>query len=235
MRVTGIVCIGLLAMTCAAEGQRGKRDETGAVDRACTVEECFREADIRDFEVIDKTHLIVFVGQQRCAFQVELRGAFCDMTFAPEVNFRRQNEVPIIYTDRPGQLGEPSGVVRRGNSRDLDPFEQQQRERRDLLVCDNDLTVQVNGGVLFTESAAQDLPTDRFGNPRSDCSVSSVRGITDDQLVELYVGHKVVPPLPPMGAGEIEVGEQEEPSATPTAEDAPPADSGEASGRRSRH
>jgi hypothetical protein len=233
MRVTGIVCIGLLVITCAAQGQRGKRDETGAVNRACTAEECFREADVRDFEVIDKTHLIVFVGQQRCAFQVELRGAFCDMTFAPEVNFRRQNEVPIIYTQRPrGEFEEPSGVVPRANSRNMDPLEQQQRERRDLLVCDNDLTVQVNGGVLFTESAAQDLPTDRFGNPRSDCSVSSVRGITDDQLVELYVGHKVVPPLPPMGSGEIEVGEQEEQGAAPA--EAPPADSGEATGRRSR-
>ena len=233
MRVTGIVCIGLLAITCAAQGQRGKRDETGAVNRACTVEECFREADVRGFEIIDKTHLIVFVGQQRCAFQVELRGAFCDLTFAPEVNFRRDNEVPMIYTQRPrGEFEEPSRIVPRANSRDMDPFEQQQRERRDLLVCDNDLTVQVNGGVLFTESAGQDLPTDRFGNPRSDCSVSSVRGITDDQLVELYVGHRVVPPPPPMGSGEIEVGQQDE---AETAAPEPPTDSDPPAGRRSRH
>ena len=45
---------------------------------------------------------------------------------------------------------------------------------------------------------------------RTDCRVSSVTSITDDQLVELYVKRRVVPPLPPMGTGQIEVGEQEE-------------------------
>jgi hypothetical protein len=45
-----------------------------------------------------------------------------------------------------------------------------------------------------------------------------VRSITDDQLVEFYVGRGVVAPVPPMGAGQIEVGEQEdeeEGAATP--------------------
>jgi hypothetical protein len=54
-------------------------------------------------------------------------------------------------------------------------------------------------------------PPDRFGNPRVNCQISTVESITDDQLVEIYVARRVIPPLPPMGPGEIEVGEQEEP------------------------
>jgi hypothetical protein len=41
-----------------------------------------------------------------------------------------------------------------------------------------------------------------------------------------------VPPLPPMGAGEIEVGEQEEPEqGAPGDDDAPPADAPRTRGR----
>jgi hypothetical protein len=50
-----------------------------------------------------------------------------------------------------------------------------------------------------------------------------VVSITDDQLVELYVGRGVVPPLPPMGSGEIEIAEQDEPA--PSDESVPPVDS----------
>jgi hypothetical protein len=41
--------------------------------------------------------------------------------------------------------------------------------------------------------------------------------VTDDQLLEFYVGRGVVAPVPPMGTGQIEVGEQEEQGATPAA------------------
>ncbi|HEY8520621.1 MAG TPA: hypothetical protein VIN61_11120 [Gammaproteobacteria bacterium] len=43
---------------------------------------------MRDFEVINDTTLIVYVGGQRCPFRVELEGTFCDMTMAPEIFFR---------------------------------------------------------------------------------------------------------------------------------------------------
>ena len=51
--------------------------------------------------------------------------------------------------------------------------------------------------------------TDRFGNPEMDCRISNVTPVTDDQLVEFYVKQGVISPVPPMGQGEIEVGEQE--------------------------
>ena len=43
--------------------------------------------DVRDFEVIDPDDMIVYVGSQRCAFHLEVRGTFCDLTFAPELYF----------------------------------------------------------------------------------------------------------------------------------------------------
>jgi hypothetical protein len=51
------------------------------------------------------------------------------------------------------------------------------------------------------------------------CQVSSVASITDDQVVEIYVAHRVAPPLPPMGSGEIQVEKQ-------SGEDSKPAASG---------
>jgi hypothetical protein len=206
----------IIAVSCSASAQRGKRDDTGSVNRTCGVGDCFLEADVRDFEVIDKTHLVVYIGSQRCAFHVELRGAFCDLTFAPELFFRRSNEMPL-GGDR--SIADDSAIPRTSTGRGFDPLDQQRRERRDLRVCDNDLTVQVHGGA-FTESVAgEQQPTDRFGNPRTDCQISSVRAITDDQLVELYVGRGVVAPVPPMGAGQIEVGEQEDEGASASEQD----------------
>ena len=214
-----VIAIALLLATCSAYGQRNSRNDTDAVDRACTVEDCFLEAQIRDFEVIDQTHVIVYVGSQRCAFHVEVRGALCDLSFAPELYFRRMNEVPMLVTQSPGDGVDRGDATRTraGRTSDFDAFELESRERRDLRICDNDLSIQVHGG-RFTESqSAGGLTTDRFGNPRTDCRVSSVTSVTDDQLLEFYVGRGVVTPVPPMGTGQIEVGEQEEEGAAPAA------------------
>ena len=140
----GILCLGLLAAV-AAQGQRNK-DDTAATQRACSVADCFHERDVRDFEVIDQTHVIVYTGSQRCAFHVELRGSFCDLTFAPELYFSRANEVPD------GRI--PRGDEPASGRAQVDPFdilETSQRERRDLRICSNDLGIMVHGG-RFTES-----------------------------------------------------------------------------------
>jgi hypothetical protein len=179
------------------------------------VDTCFFERDVRGFEVIDETHLIVYIGSQRCAFHVEVRGTACDMTFAPELYFRRTNEVP--YDIVAGSGTSPSSGARATTGVDeLNAFELERKERlqKDLRICSNDLTVQVHGGA-FTESNSVGQPTDRYGNPRTDCRVSNVTAITDDQLLEFYVARGVTAPPPPMGSGEIEVGEQEEQGAEP--------------------
>ncbi|HXS80052.1 MAG TPA: DUF6491 family protein [Gammaproteobacteria bacterium] len=214
----GILCLGVLAMAAAAHAQRNKDEGTEATKRACSVEECFFERDIREFEVIDQTHLIVYTGSQRCAFHVELRGTMCDLTFAPELYFSRRGDIP--------SSGITSGAepIPRGPADPFDPLETSRRSDHALRVCSNDLAIQVTGG-RFTESSTTNVATDRFGNPRTDCQVLTVTSITDDELVEFYVGRGVVPPLPPMGTGDIEVGDQEEQQeAGAESADAPQAD-----------
>src|SRR5688500_2020989 len=139
-----VIALALLLATYAAHGQRNNRNDTEAVGRACSVEDCFLEAQIRDFEVIDETHVIVYVGAQRCAFHVEVRGALCDLSFAPELYFRRTTEVPMITAQIPGDpLNRGASTTPRvGGTSDFDPFELQARERRDLRICDNDLSIQ---------------------------------------------------------------------------------------------
>jgi hypothetical protein len=189
----GVLCFGVLAVLAAHAAyaqRRNKDDDTEATKRACSVADCFFERDVRDFEVIDQTHLIVYTGSQRCAFHVEVHGTLCDLTFAPELYFSKAIGVPD------GRLiGDP-----------LDPLDVGSREN--LRICKNDLGIQVHGG-RFTESPGNQS-VDRYGNARAECRISAVTSITDDQLVEFYVGRGVLPPLPPMGPGEIEVGEQEE-------------------------
>ncbi len=213
MKVAPAVALLVVAANSVAYGQRrDKEEDTNAVRRACEAAECFNERDVRDFDVIDKAHVIVYVGAQRCAFHVEVRGTLCDLTFAPELYFRRPNEMP-------------DGQISRGESASADPFETARRERRDLRICSNDLAIEVHGG-RFTESPSPVVERDRFGNARArtDCRVLNVRAVTDDQLLEFLVSREVVAPVPPMGSGQIEVGEQEEeegaePSATPESPD----------------
>ncbi|HEX7236651.1 MAG TPA: hypothetical protein VF405_06790 [Gammaproteobacteria bacterium] len=219
----GILCLGVLAMT-AAHAQRNKGDDTGATKRACSVEECFFARDIRDFDVIDQTHLIVYTGSQRCAFHIELRGTMCDMTFAPELYFSRNGDPLSAPTG--GAPATPGG----GAPSAFDPLTTSRSNDRHLRICDNDMAIQVHGG-QFTESATN-TATDRFGNPRPDCQVMTVTSITDDQLVEFFVARGVVPPPPPMGAGEIEVGEQDEPPEQGASSDnAPPTETPKRRGR----
>lgn len=211
----GILCLGLLAAV-AAQAQRNRGDDTEATKRACSVEDCFLERDIRDFQVIDQTHVIVYTGSQRCAFHVEVRGTFCDLTFAPELYFSRVNELP----DGPVSSADTVEGAFGGRTDLLNT-----PSRRNLRICSNDLSIQVHGGE-FTENATATTTPDRFNNPRAQCQVATVTSITDDQLVELYVRRRVIPPLPPMGSGEIEVGEQAEEGA-----DAEPPESAESDSR----
>jgi hypothetical protein len=198
-----------LAGNAAPKKKRKAADTTQPVERACSVKDCFIEREVRDFEVIDQTTLIVYVGSQRCAFQIELRGTFCDLTFAPEIYFHSPSDFER-NDDRDIFAGSPSSRL------------------GDLRVCSNDIGISVDGGV-FTENPQSSQPRDRFGNRRSECQISSVASVTDDELVQLYVDHGVAPPPPPMGSGEIEVGEQEaDAEAAPTGEQqTAPTDAGE--------
>jgi hypothetical protein len=183
MRLT-LVSVAVVVAGCTSNPTA---DTTQPVDRACAVDTCFYERDVRDFEVINQTTLIVYVGSQRCAFEVELRGTFCDLSFAPE-----------LYFYSPSELSPD-------NERDAITGGSASSRLGDLRICRNDINVSVSGGV-FTQSGAT---TPTTVNRRAECQISSVEALTDDELVELYVS-KGAPPPPPIGSGEIKVGEQEE-------------------------
>jgi hypothetical protein len=214
MRIALIPAAALLA-ACAGQTQSTTADASQPVDRACTVADCFNERDVRDFEVVNNTTVILYVGAQRCAFRVDLTGTFCDVTFAPQIYFRHSSE-PIE--------SDPRGLA--SGSRSLND-----------KVCANDLNISVDAGA-FTESqpvspidprsnprsAVFDTgATDRFGNRRSDCRVNGVASLTDDEVVELLVERGRVAPPPPMGSGEIKVDNSKQQGG----DDAPPAQAGE--------
>jgi hypothetical protein len=200
-----------------------------AGDRACNVKDCFFARDIRTFDVIDKSTVIVYVGSQRCAFRVELRGTFCDLTYAPELVFSDPKDVPLGEQDpriQHQQHNNPGGS-NFSFAEAVDPnLPGQKRGRASLKVCDNNLGLQVSGGAFSNSTIANPLDPlsdpsvrrDRYGRPlNADCQVSSVASITDDQVVEIYVAHRVTPPLPPMGSGEIQVGKQSGEESKPAA------------------
>src|SRR5882672_1539063 len=215
MRLTAVV-VALLLSGCAGT----PTDATQPLDRACSVSECFLQREVRDFEVLDPTTLIVYVGSQRCAFKVQLVGAFCDLTFAPQVFFR-SNSAAETPSDR-DVFGQSIQGVNGGLG--------------DLRICSGDLKIGVDGGPFTdnpnsTRNASTPTPNqptnaarDRFGNERSQCRLLSVSSLTDDQVLELYVAHDKVAPPPPMGAGQIQVGDQkDEQSAAPNAGGVSPA------------
>jgi len=213
--VLGGSCVVALA-ACATSST----STTGeALDRTCTVSDCFYQRDVRDFEVIDDTTLIVYVGPQRCAFHLELSGTFCDMTMAPDLYFRTEPQRARIlqsgrddaFSNRPSRSALPEAEIRR---------QEAERNLASTRICANDFA-EVDGGV-FTE-----VFEDPTAIRQSQCRITNVTSMTDDQLVELYVDLGVAPPPPPVGPGRIAVGEEEAPPETTApatdtpAEDAP--------------
>jgi len=192
MRLTAIGA-ALVVAGCAGTQTA---DTTQAAKRACGGISCFYEREVRDFEVVNHTTLIVYVGAQRCPYQVELIGTFCDMQFATEVYFNSPSERhsvaatsanDSVLAPAPGspqyELGSPS------------------KHLSDLKICANDISIGVSGGAFTRDPTNNQTRT-------SDCQISSVASLTDDKLMELYVRAGVVPPPPPMGAGQIQVGAQ---------------------------
>src|SRR5690606_13678697 len=73
----------LLVVGCATGQTTG---DTPSAE-PCRVTDCFSERNIRDFDVIDRNTVVVYVGRQRCPFVIELRDVTCDLTFTPSIAF----------------------------------------------------------------------------------------------------------------------------------------------------
>ena len=180
-------------------------DTTQAAKRACGGISCFYEREVRDFEVINHTTLVVYVGPERCPYQVELSGTFCDMDYASDLYFDTPSE--------PGHDSSPAAandsVIGVTTSTTTPPYDPRRpaTQLRDLRICGNDITIGVSGGSFTNDPGGNQIRTRSYGQ-RSDCQISSVASLTDDKLMELYVRKGVVAPPPPMGSGQIQVGAQ---------------------------
>jgi hypothetical protein len=78
MKHSALLVFAMSLVACASESQL-----TNTPLERCESTDCFNQQQIRDFEVIDNTTLLVYVGSQNCAFRVEFTGIFCDLTFLP--------------------------------------------------------------------------------------------------------------------------------------------------------
>jgi hypothetical protein len=181
-------------------------DTTQAAKRACGGISCFYEREVRDFEVVNHTTLIVYVGAQRCPYEVELIGTFCDMEFAGEVYFNSPSE---LGHDTSPTTANDAVRAATPTSPPLDP-RLPASHLSDLRICSNDISIGVSGGSFTNDPGNNQVRTVR-GAQRSDCQISSVASLTDDKLMELYVRKGVVAPPPPMGSGQIQVGGQSTP------------------------
>lgn len=171
----------------------------------CAVTDCFLERDVRDFDVIDRNTVVVYVGAQRCPFVVELQDFACELTVAPAVGFF---QTALGRMDRLTQLqggrvcATTRGLVLYAGIPAPSLLQQQEAIESRLGGRPGD----------FSRPGVYDgsFPVDRTSG--DVCRVSDVRSITDDQLIELLAD--VNRPPPPVGEGRLEVPDDPEARAS---------------------
>lgn len=102
MRVTTSLLACLVAGACSSTAPMQSNEPV----EGCSVTDCFNRHQVRDYEIIDDTTMVIYTGTQRCPFLVEFDGMFCDLTFMPggDIAFVargiRQMEMRICSRDR---------------------------------------------------------------------------------------------------------------------------------------
>jgi hypothetical protein len=179
------------------------------VRSACADMSCFYERQIRDVQFLGTKTLIAFVGPQRCAYRMELTGSFCDVGVGPYVNF-----------DNPGKRGSNSGDARiciYDRPYIYDPM---------LGGRGEDSSDGLRGGPVSGLPAPETYRNRGVGADHNDqCRVLQITPLTDDELLEVYTEKGVQSPLPPVGSGEVTVGDQTEGEGA-TAPEGEPAQAG---------
>jgi hypothetical protein len=193
--------LALHAVAGCVSGQT--TSDTGPAD-ACTVTDCFFDRDVREFDVIDRNTVVVYVGAQRCPFVVELGDVTCDVTFSPAIEFF-QTALGSLDRLTPVQSGRVCAATRGLvlYSGIVAPSLLQQQD-----VVESGAAVSRRPGGFSRADGGFDrsFPVD----PLSEdvCRVSDIRSVTDDQLIELLA--EVSAPPPPVGEGRLEVPEGRE-------------------------
>ena len=161
----------------------------------CDNTDCFNQTQIRDFEVVDATTLIVYVGPRDCPYLVELSGIFCDLTFLPgnrvvfEPTLQRARREPNLS----GGFGNTPGVSQ-------------------ARVCANDLSMGINNDpstVIDDPLFPGDFRDNATENDLDglDCRIRNVESLTDDEILDIYVDKRIAEPPPPFGTGQVSGGE----------------------------
>lgn len=196
--------VRLVVYSLAAAASSCAGTPENAADRpvrsACGGLECFRERDIRDVQLLDQDTMIVFVGPQRCAFRMELEGTNCGF-----VGFT----VDFDLDQRSRLVGDQARICIYDRPYIRDPLSRQSAE-----------------GVMPGGRGPAPSTTDFL----RQCRVDQIIPLSDDELLEAYVETGSQAPLPPVGSGEISVGEAEEGAETGAGEASDePGNAGDAS------
>jgi hypothetical protein len=186
-----------------------------AQSNRCLTSECFREGRIRDFNIIDRGTLIVFVGQDRCAFKIEVDELACNLTFLPEVAFFDRREKRMDYLLRPRTPTEDALDNKYDGAVSGNPGSSTRR------ICTNSTTL-----ALKTQGFADDIG-DGLPPSEAPCRILSIDAVTDSELLELLVDEDLILPPPPVGIGDI--SRTEDRGAAPAVEAEPKGQSDEAS------
>ncbi len=148
----------------------------------CESTDCFNQLAVRDFEVVDSTTLVLYVGSQRCPFRVEFQGVFCDLTFLPG------NTIEFALADPQNirRVTQPTGRM------------------TDTRICSFDRNVGIADDPFSRAGGFETIPG------QLPCEIQEVESLTDDELIELYVENRMVAPPPPFGNGQITAPEAED-------------------------
>lgn len=149
----------------------------------CEDTNCFNQLAVRDFEVVDPTTLVLYVGSQRCPFKVGFQGVFCDLTFLPGNTI----EFDMADAQRARRAVQPTGRM------------------TDLRICSFDRNVGIADDPFSRAGGGvENDPT------RLPCEIQDVEALTDDELIELYVENRMAAPPPPFGTGQVSAPEAED-------------------------
>jgi hypothetical protein len=129
MKVRRALFIPLWLAACTSTSQVSNEP----VDR-CETTDCFNQQQVRNFEIVDETTLVVYVGNQNCPFRVEFSGAFCDLTFLPGTDL-------VFRPDTMRAIREPDNISMR--------------------VCSRDTNLGIDEGPFSTAPGGDDFPDDR--------------------------------------------------------------------------
>ena len=151
---TPLAALTLIACTTASQTSDQPPDR-------CPTTDCFSQQQVRDFEVIDSTTLVLYVGNQDCPFLVEFTGSFCDLTYA--------GSTTLIF--RPDSLHEDFGSDIRlsricardiGIGVDQDPFNTDPGESN---LPGNTLACHIRNVESMTDDELLELYVNRQGVP----------------------------------------------------------------------